>query len=105
MQIIFMVYFSQEEGICPVKVKYHVRLSEDERKTLLKINCQGDFNMQTVKKNLIKGVEIEGEFLRSTITDVHLGKLHSILLKPYVTYGDIKNALMEFKAEIIKDLK
>ena len=53
--------------------------------------------MQEVKKNLIKGLEKEGDFCRASICGEHLEKFREILAKKGVTYGDIKNALKKFK--------
>jgi hypothetical protein len=57
--------------------------------------------MQTVKKDLIKGVETEGEFCLTKISDHHLAELQKILNTPAVKYGDIKAALAKYKREIL----
>lgn len=57
--------------------------------------------MQTVKKDLIKGVESDGEFCLSKISEQHLAELQKILNTPEVKYGDIKAALSRFKREMI----
>ena len=57
--------------------------------------------MQTVKKELIKGVETEGDFCLSRITERHLTELQKILSTPAVKYGDIKATLSRYKREII----
>jgi hypothetical protein len=57
--------------------------------------------MQTVKKDLIKGVETEGDFCRAKISEKNLAELQKILNTPAVKYGDIKAALSRFKREII----
>ncbi|MCR4436039.1 MAG: hypothetical protein QHH06_06130 [Clostridiales bacterium] len=57
--------------------------------------------MQTVKKNLIQGVEAEGEFCLTKIRGEHLAELHKILENPDVKYGDVKAALSKFKHELL----
>lgn len=57
--------------------------------------------MQTVKKDLIKGVEEEGTFCLTKISEKHLEELHKVLDNPGVKYGDIKAALSKFKHEIL----
>lgn len=56
--------------------------------------------MQTVKRDLIKAVEAEGEFCRNKIQDNHIEELRNILSAPNVTYGDIKRALDKYKCQI-----
>ena len=57
--------------------------------------------MQTVKKDLIKGVEEEGTFCCTKISEKHFVELHKVLDNPNAKYGDIKAALKKFKHEIL----
>lgn len=50
-----------------------------------------------VKKDLIQGVESEGDFCRTKISEKHQAELQTMLNTPDVKYGDIKAALSRFK--------
>jgi len=57
--------------------------------------------MQTVKKDFIKGVEAEGDFRLTKISDQHLAELKELLNTKDIKYGDVKAVLSKFKHEII----